>query len=127
MTACIGKSIHVKGTITSDEPLMVAGRVEGSISVNGHALTITQDGNVKADAAAETILIEGAANGRLSATTRMILRATSTVTGEILAPALAVAEGATVHARIDTGARKGAVPRPVVKAAVEAAPGAKIA
>ena len=105
--AQIGKSIDIKGTITADEALVIAGRVEGSITVKGHALTITQEGNVIADAAADTILIEGTAKGKLNATTRMTLMATSTVSGEIHAPGLSVAEGAIVHAKIDTGARKG--------------------
>jgi cytoskeletal protein CcmA (bactofilin family) len=128
-TACIGKSIHVKGTITSDEPLTIAGRVEGSITVNGHALNITQDGNVKADAGADTILIEGTANGRLTATTRIVLHAAATVVGEIVAPALSVAEGATVNARIDTGSRKGSAAKAGAGANGSAAsvPGMKIA
>ncbi len=106
-TARIGKSIHIKGTLTADEPLVVSGHVEGSITVTGHALSITQEGHLDADAVADTIVIDGAAKGRLHANTRMTLRETATVIGEIIAPSLAVAEGATVQGRIDTGARKG--------------------
>jgi cytoskeletal protein CcmA (bactofilin family) len=105
-TAEIGKTIRIKGTVTADEPLTVAGSVEGSITITGHGLTITSDGNIKADATAETILIEGSANGRLTATTRMTLKDTSVVSGEIHAPALAVAEGATIQGKIDTGNAK---------------------
>jgi cytoskeletal protein CcmA (bactofilin family) len=105
-TAQIGKTIHIKGTITSDEPLTIAGSVEGSVSVNGHALTITREGNLNADATADTILIEGSAKGRLSASSRMTLQSSSTVTGDILAPALFIAEGATIHGRVEAGARK---------------------
>jgi cytoskeletal protein CcmA (bactofilin family) len=105
-TAQIGKTIHIKGTVTSDEPLTIAGSVEGSVTVNGHALTVTEDGSLNADATADTILIEGTAKGQLKATTRMTLRPTSTVTGDIHAPTLSIAEGAKIHGRIDAGARK---------------------
>ena len=64
--------------------------------------------HVDADAAADTIVIDGTAKGRLHANTRITLRETATVNGEISAPALSVAEGATVHGRIDTGLRKAA-------------------
>jgi cytoskeletal protein CcmA (bactofilin family) len=104
--AQIGKSIHIKGSITSDEPLTIAGSVEGSVSVNGHSLTITAEGNLNADATADNILIEGTAKGHLCATTRMTLRASSTVTGDIVAPALSVAEGAKIQGRVEAGSRK---------------------
>jgi cytoskeletal protein CcmA (bactofilin family) len=122
-TAQIGKTIHIKGTITSDEPLTIAGSVEGSVSVNGHSLTITREGNLNADATADTILIEGTAKGRLSAASRMTLEASSTVTGDILAPALLIAEGATIHGRVEAGPKKSArhaTPTPVVSVAASA-------
>jgi cytoskeletal protein CcmA (bactofilin family) len=113
MSANIGKSIHVKGTLTAEEPLIVAGHVEGSIAITGHTLTITSEGNVEADAVADEIVIDGTAKGRLKANGRMTLRETATVVGEISAAALAVAEGATVHGKIETGSRKGASPQVV--------------
>jgi len=107
-TARIGKSIHIKGTITADEPLVVAGHVEGTVSVANHDLSITADGRLEADAVADTIAIEGSAKGHLQATTRMTLRETATVVGEIIAPSLSMADGATVQGRIDTRPQKGA-------------------
>ena len=106
-TACIGKSIHIKGTITAEEPLVVAGRVEGALTVTGHVLSIAPEGQVDADLVADTIVIDGMVKGRLRATTRLTVRETATVIGEIVAPALAVAEGAMVQGRIDSGSRQG--------------------
>jgi len=107
-TACIGKSIHIKGTISADEPLVVAGHVEGTISVANHDLSITTEGRLEADAVADTIAIAGTAKGHLQATTRITLRETATVVGEMIAPALSMAEGASVQGRIDTKPQKGA-------------------
>ncbi len=122
-TAHIGKSIHIKGSVTSGEPLTISGSVDGSVTVNGYSLTITEEGNLSADATADTILIEGTAKGHLCATTRMTLRASSTVTGDILTPTLSIAEGAKIQGRVEAGTRKSAhqaVPTPVATAAVVA-------
>lgn len=105
-TAYIGKTIRIKGTITADEPFTVAGTVEGTVTVSGGALTVTAEGTLNADAKADTILVEGTAKGTLTAATRVTLRNTANVTGEIHAPVLAVAEGATIHGKINTGGRK---------------------
>ena len=106
MTAHIGTSIHIKGTIAAEEPLTVAGQVEGSIIVTGHALTVTQTGRVDAEVVADVIVIDGTAKGKFNAATRITVHETATVIGEISTAALAVAEGATVHGRVDTGVRK---------------------
>ena len=108
-TAYVGKTIRIKGTVTADQPFTVAGTVEGTISVNGHPLTITAEGTLLADAEADTILVEGTAKGSLTAKSRMTLRNTANVTGEIHAPVLAVAEGATIQGKVDAGTSKKAL------------------
>ena len=105
-SAYIGKTIRIKGTVTADEPCTVAGIVEGTITVNGHPLTVTVEGTLNANASADTILIEGTATGTLTAASRLTLRNTANVTGEIHAPVLAVAEGATIQGKVDAGSRK---------------------
>jgi cytoskeletal protein CcmA (bactofilin family) len=104
--AYIGKSIRIKGTVSAEEPFTVAGIVEGTITVNGHPLTITAEGTLNADAMADTILVEGTATGRLTAKARMTLGNTASVTGEIHAPVLVAAEGATIQGKVDAGSRK---------------------
>src|SRR4051812_41157643 len=111
MTAQIGPSIHIKGTITAEEPLTIAGHVEGSITITGYALTVAADGHIDAETVGDTIVIDGRAKGRLSAATRILVQQTANVTGELSAPAITVIEGATVHGRIDTGTRKAVQPR----------------
>ena len=38
-TSIIGQSITITGNITADEPLTIAGRVDGTVSIPGHSLT----------------------------------------------------------------------------------------
>jgi cytoskeletal protein CcmA (bactofilin family) len=105
-TASIGKTIHVKGTVTAQEPFRVDGIVDGTITVSGHALTISADGTLNADAVADTILVEGTAKGTLLAESRMTLKNTANVTGDIQAPILTVLDGATIKGKVAAGTRK---------------------
>ena len=38
--AMIGPSIHIKGTVTGDEDLLVQGRVEGTIDLSAHEVSV---------------------------------------------------------------------------------------
>ena len=105
-TAQIGRRFRIKGTVTADEPLTIAGTVDGKIEMKGHPLTITPDGTVNADVSADTILIDGEANGSLTAGARIVVRNTAIITGEIHAPVLSVAEGAQIRGRVDAGSRR---------------------
>ena len=103
--AHIGPSIRIKGDVTANEPLTIAGHVDGTIEVNGHALTVTPDAHVHATITAETIVIGGDVTGLVQAGTRIVVSATATIEGDLSAPAISVADGAAVHGRVETTAR----------------------
>ena len=105
--AHIGPSIRIKGEVTADEPLTIAGQVEGTIEVNGHALTVMPDARVHATVVAETIVIGGFMHGSLHAGARIVVRDTANIEGDLSAPAISVADGATVCGRVETTARPG--------------------
>jgi cytoskeletal protein CcmA (bactofilin family) len=104
--ALIGPSIRVKGEVTAREPLTIAGHIDGSVTVEGHALTIAAGGQATANLTAETIIVAGTVTGRLTAAARIIVRETATIDGDISAPAVGLADGATVAGRIETAERK---------------------
>jgi cytoskeletal protein CcmA (bactofilin family) len=108
-TASIGPSIEIKGTISAQEPLVVAGRVIGSIDMPGQVLTIATSAVVDGDVAAEGILIGGRANGRLHATERITVQNTAVVEGTVSTPIMSVAIGAAVHAECVVEGRRRAV------------------
>jgi cytoskeletal protein CcmA (bactofilin family) len=100
--AGIGRSIHIKGEVTSREPLIISGHVDGTVTVEGHAVTIDGSGCVDANVTAEMIVVEGRVHGSLTAGGRIVVRETATIEGDILAPSVTVAEGATVQGRVET-------------------------
>ena len=106
MTAQIGPTISITGEVSSQEPLTIAGQVNGSVEVVGHALTIVEGGQATATLLASTILVSGAVHGSLRASDRIIVTETAVVEGDLAAPALNVADGAQVQGRVDTGDRK---------------------
>jgi cytoskeletal protein CcmA (bactofilin family) len=108
MTAMIGRSIHIKGDVTAREPLTIAGRVDGKVEADGHAVTIDVGGQIQADITAETIVVGGQVNGRLTAGARIVVRETASVEGDVSAPVVSLADGATVQGKIQTAPRDAA-------------------
>ena len=106
MSSGIGKSIRIKGDVVAREPLLIAGRVEGTIAVDQHTLTIAPDASINAAITAESVVIEGTVEGDLAATSKILVQSTAKVEGECSAPIVSIAEGAIVQGRIETTQRK---------------------
>jgi cytoskeletal protein CcmA (bactofilin family) len=73
-------------------------------------LTIDASGSVEAMVSAHTIVVSGSANGILTASARVVLKEGAKVVGEVSAPVVSLAEGATVNGRIETQPKKSAAP-----------------
>ncbi len=106
IVAQIGPSIHIKGHVSAQEPLTIAGHVTGSIDVTGHPLVVTDSGHIAADITAHTIVIGGIVNGKLCADGRISISRTASFEGDLLAPAVSVADGALVQGRLEIAGRK---------------------
>ena len=106
-TAHIGTSVFVKGQISAKEPLTIAGRVEGSIQVEGHPLTILAGAQITATTiVAHEVVVGGNVTGQIDATGRIVVRETANIEGNITAPSISVAEGAVLRGRIQTTERR---------------------
>jgi len=100
--AWVGKSVIFKGELISSEDMIIDGRVEGTIEVHDHALTIGPAAQIKADIAARSVTVRGSVTGAITAANLVEIRETGSVEGDITSPHVSVAEGAVVHGRIDT-------------------------
>jgi len=110
IVAWVGKSVVFKGDLISAEEMTIDGRVEGTIEVRGHALTIGPDADIRADIIAQAVVVLGAVTGSITAQDRVDIAETGSVDGSILSPRLAVAEGAVLRGRVDVGPRSEAAP-----------------
>jgi cytoskeletal protein CcmA (bactofilin family) len=103
VTAWIGPGVVVEGRITSNQDLRIDGKVEDTIEVGNHGLILGTNAAVKADLVARWIMISGAVVGNVTARKSLDLQATGSVDGDIRAPRLVVADGATINGKVDTG------------------------
>lgn len=101
--AWIGKAVRVEGKVVSAEDLTIDGDVEGSIELGGHALTIGQEAQIRADLLAKTVTISGKVKGNVKAVDKVVLAPTGSVDGDITAPRFIMADGATVMGKVQAG------------------------
>jgi cytoskeletal protein CcmA (bactofilin family) len=101
-SAHIGSSIVIKGELTASEPVVIAGRLEGSIDVTGHEVTVAQGGELHGDATTDALVISGTFRGDVIARRRVEVRSSADVEGSITAPAVMVADGAVVRGKVQT-------------------------
>jgi cytoskeletal protein CcmA (bactofilin family) len=101
-SAEIGSSIFVKGEITAGEDLVISGRVDGTVTIAGHTLTVNAGAEVMADLQARTIQVSGKVLGAVSADERIELTPGADVEGALSAPVLLLREGATFQGTAET-------------------------
>jgi cytoskeletal protein CcmA (bactofilin family) len=110
--AQVGASVVIKGELSAQEDIRIAGRVEGRVDVDGYTLTVEESGHVHADVSASGIIVAGTVSGSIVAERRIELRSTATVEGDLTAPAVRVDEGAVVTGKVDIeGSRQAALAR----------------
>jgi len=103
--AQVGASVVIKGELIAKEDVTIAGRVEGTIRIEGHVVTVNAGGHVAADIAARAIVVSGTIQGRLVAEEHIDLRDGADVTGDLAAPRIGIAEGARFNGRVEMPAR----------------------
>jgi cytoskeletal protein CcmA (bactofilin family) len=99
----IGKSVFLRGNLISLEDLTIEGRVEGTIELRDHALTIGRDANIQADILAKSVTIFGEVKGAIMASDTVSITETGTVEGDVTSRRLTVADGAVLRGQVDMG------------------------
>ena len=98
----IGASIVIKGDLTADENVVIAGRVQGTISVEKHSVTVRRGAELEADVDARVIVVGGQVKGTISAAETLELQRTAIVQGEIVAAAIRLDDGAVFNGKAQT-------------------------
>lgn len=98
----LGKSITIKGELSASEDLTIYGQMEGSITLPDHTLTIGPQADVRAEIKASTVVIMGAVSGNVTASKKVEVRATGSVTGDIRSPRIVIADGAQLLTKVQT-------------------------
>jgi len=99
--ANIGGTIEVHGDLHGNENVTVEGLVEGRISLPDSSLLIGPRGRVCAEVEAQRVIIHGRVEGNITATERVEISASGRMDGDIRAPRVVLADGATFRGNID--------------------------
>ena len=97
----IGKSLVFRGDLGGSEDLTIEGDFEGTIQLDGHILTIGTNGSVRAAVFAKSVVVLGNMTGTVTAGDMVEIRDGASVEGDIVAPRVAVAEGAYFRGSVD--------------------------
>lgn len=101
-----GQSIVIKGDISGSEDLTIAGRVEGSITLDGRVLTLAQGSHVLGEVSAGTVVVAGTVEGTVEASQRLEIKSTAVVDGQLSTARLLVSDGSQLTASVEMPARK---------------------
>ena len=96
----LGKSMKIKGKISSDEYLTVEGQVEGNIEIS-KTLTIGKNGYVNGTINADIVKLDGKAEGNITAATKLEIASTGTFQGTIKSDKLVIEDGATFKGKVN--------------------------
>ena len=119
----IGKSVVIKGELNGSEDLTIEGHVEGTIQLREHVLTIGPNGRIKAQVFAKAVIVLGEVTGNVTASDKVDIRDNGSVDGDIIAPRVAIAEGAHFRGSVDMQRKAGgAQPQAAKPAAPATAP-----
>lgn len=99
----IGHSVTIKGDISGNSDVRVAGNVVGGISIEGE-LIVERQGVVQAEIKTTTAVIAGSVKGNIECTDKLILESTSQYEGNIKTKRLIIQEGAIFQGNCQMGA-----------------------
>ncbi len=94
-----------KGELLGDDDVLVEGLVEGAVRIS-RELRVAPGGRVHATVAAQSVVVSGEITGDCTATARIEIQATGQLTGDIRAPRIVIAEGASFKGRSETSGRE---------------------
>jgi len=102
----IGADANFKGDLSFESAAKILGKFDGSISSKGK-IHVADGAKCKAKVSANEVAVEGHIEGNVEAADRVDLRPKGTITGDITAARMTMADGASLdgHCRIGANAQ----------------------
>jgi cytoskeletal protein CcmA (bactofilin family) len=121
----IGKSVVIRGELSGSEDLYLDGEIEGDINLRDHKLLIGPNGRIKASIAARDVIIHGRVTGNVTASERVELKRSCSLSGDVSTQRIVIEDGAFFKGAIDIKEAKESKSesrKPVAAAAVSSSP-----
>jgi cytoskeletal protein CcmA (bactofilin family) len=96
----IGSGIVIDGEVSGEEPLTVLGTIKGKISTS-QSVAVEPGATVEADIETQSLSIGGRVTGNVNARERVEVRANGKMVGDIKAPRIVIADGASFKGNVD--------------------------
>ena len=97
-----GSTLVIKGDVSASEDLVLEGRVEGTISLPDHVLTIGLGAELAAAVTARVVVLQGTITGDMNAFERVEVKSTGRMAGDLITPKVQMSDGATFTGRLET-------------------------
>ena len=104
----IGRGIEVKGDIAFADRLQVDGKTNGKLTSDNGTLIIGESGQIEAQIDVGVCVVHGSVYGNLIARSKLEIRRTGRVHGDVITPVLLVEEGAVFNGAIRMSHEAGA-------------------
>ena len=99
--AAIGQSVQIEGELSGQEDLIIDGKFDGKIVLDGHHLTVGPNGRIHAEVHAKSVQVNGEISGNIVADDKVEISPSGSVLGDITAPRVALADGSSFKGSID--------------------------
>jgi cytoskeletal protein CcmA (bactofilin family) len=99
----IGSTLVIKGELSAAEDLIIEGQIEGTIAHHKKHLTVGEQGRVKADIHASSVIVLGQLVGDIYSEGMVSLGKSAQVEGNIVCTSLVVEDGAKLIGNVDMG------------------------
>lgn len=100
-SAMIGPGVKIKGQITSDEKLVIEGKVDGGITAKSHEVIVGKSGVLNADISAKVVRVDGRVKGDICGGDNVVISKTGNVLGNIQSPRVSLEDGAKFKGSIE--------------------------
>ena len=96
----LGPQIFLKGDLSGDDHLIVEGKVQGKIDLQGKTIIIEKTARLEAHISGHNIFVSGEVIGNVSASGKVVILSTGRITGDISASKISVADGSQFKGKI---------------------------
>jgi cytoskeletal protein CcmA (bactofilin family) len=96
----IGAGTRIRGRVTGDGDLVVAGHIEGDITLRGD-VTIADGASCASNVEGHAVTVEGTLTGDVAASGAITVGATGRLRGNVRGATIAIEDGASFAGRVD--------------------------
>jgi cytoskeletal protein CcmA (bactofilin family) len=104
----LAAGLTIEGKIEGNGNIRVAGRFQGNVNVKGE-LTIEPGASIDGEVKADTVFVGGEVRGHIISTSRVELKESGALIGDLKAASLTVAAGSRMRGKVEFGWKDGEV------------------